>query len=65
VIGRMWLSRTLTPFTLVEDSTGANGVGVNSEARRWKPQHSRGCIDYHFNERASPDLPPVKECWQA
>lgn len=55
---------SLAPFTLVEDPNGSNGVGVNSEARRWKREHSRGYIDYHFNERASPDLTPVEECWQ-
>jgi hypothetical protein len=54
----------LAPFNLVEDPNGANGVGVNSEARRWKRQNSRGHIDYHFNERASPDLAPAEECWQ-
>lgn len=54
----------LAPFTLVEDPNGANGVGVNSEARRWKREHSRGYIDYHFNEQASPDLTPVEKCWQ-
>ena len=54
----------LAPFTLVEDPNGSNGVGVNSEARRWKRKNSRGHIDYHFNERASPDLAPTEQCWQ-
>lgn len=50
----------LAPSTLVEDPNGAKDVGVNSEARRWKRQHSAGHIDYHFNERASPDLAPFE-----
>jgi len=56
-------SGNLAPFTLVQDPNGANGVGVNSDARSWKRQ-SRGVVDYLFNERASPHLTPADECWQ-
>ncbi|KAM0721556.1 hypothetical protein Q7P37_002481 [Cladosporium fusiforme] len=59
-----WLEQVaqgrLDPFTLEEEREGAYGIGRDSKVRHFKKEIG---LTYYFNERGSPDLAPLENCW--
>ena len=49
-------------FILEEDDDSGHGTGKNNIVRTWKEQNG---LEYYFNYHSSPDLSPIKNCWQA
>lgn len=61
---KQWVKKVkqgkLAAFTLKEGRDGAYGVSLNSPVRTWKEANMKPYVDYYLNERASPDLAPIK-----
>lgn len=59
-IVKPWILRK-DDFVLEEDGDLGHGTGKSNIVRTWKEQNGLEC---YFNCHDSPDLAPIKNCWQ-
>jgi hypothetical protein len=48
-------------FALEEDGDSGHGPGKHNIVCKWKEDNK---LDHYFNCHSSPDLAPIKNCWQ-
>ena len=69
---RVYIDQTLNPivkpwfdqgqdFVLEEDGDSGHGPGKSNIVRTWKEKSG---LEHYFNCSLSPDLSPIKNCWQ-